>query len=983
MNWTTSVYAPRILKLVKIISIATLTIAYWTSSVTASPIKLTDASQEFELTSGVGYLNDRGDLHTANDLRHSDLFSTAPTKVNPLTLLGDKYAVTWIRFELENQSKNNSYFYITLAEALASRIEVYEITPQSVKGPLLAGRSLPVTETLPSRYPSFLIDFDDGQIRTILIKVISKQTSSVHPWIRTPAAFSNFNMTHNFIIGGYLGASLAICLGMLFFINVRRPKPLLSFSAYLLSLILFIIAKNASTHGYLNNQAAEFLRLHLVYLTTALIVSTNHFSMTFLDTKIRSPFGHKITILMIVVAMATLAAHIWDKNYYIWNWIYLEFLATRIISVILAFKIWKMGHKDAQEYLIGASLLLVCVFVTVGTEIGLLAPTTLPTSAIYIGNALQMAFLAYGAGRESRRLTAKNEKDRIDAISYSARLDTTHALMNEREKSDELNSAIISAAPVPLLLLDSDFRVLRVNACFAKTFRMDQNDIISKFVYSIGHGEWDLPDFRTFLNDTPRTENAPIGHTFEINFHDIGHRVLRVSAQKINQSNTIQELLLIAIEDITEEMGVKEKMKLAAESAMQSNQTKSDFLANMSHEIRTPLAVILGYSEILRKSAISDSQQSSHVARINASAEHLLSLVDEILDLSKIEAGKLELDYAKIHLLPELEDTMDLIKDGAKARGLTLEVLFEGPLPRVITTSPLRLKQILLNVIGNAVKFTEVGGVRIIISMPSPSMISFEVQDTGCGLTLLQQSRLFQPFTQADSSVTRKYGGTGLGLAISRQLAQAMGGTIELVRSQLNNGSCFKVTINPHSISDVRPVTEEEQRNTRFFAAKLREPNSTRLTGLRILLVEDSPDIQMLLSLFIRGAGALVDVANNGQEGVARAMSEEYDAVLMDIQMPVLDGMMAMRQLLERGYTRPVIALTAHAMNGEREQCMSNGFADYISKPVKSHDLLAMIAKHTVDKRGVTLDNPNVSSRAPMSDKPLIAPFFGRYSPEA
>ena len=389
-----------------------------------------------------------------------------------------------------------------------------------------------------------------------------------------------------------------------------------------------------------------------------------------------------------------------------------------------------------------------------------------------------------------------------------------------------------------------------------------------------------------------------------------------------------------------------EREILAAESAKKHSASKSDFLAKMSHELRTPLTVIVGYSQLLNAEYISPTESKSYVSNIVKSSQHLLALVDEVLDLSKIEAGKIEINPVPVNFLAEFSDIITMLSDRAKSGSLALKVEFAGEIPRKITTSPLRLRQILINVIGNAAKFTDHGEVQVKVCLASDRRLTFEVTDTGCGMTELQQQRLFQPFTQADSSITRRYGGTGLGLALSRQLAQAMGGNIELAWSKINEGSCFIVEIDPGEISDLREVNHASWQSGHDYIT-FSDSKVPQMTKLRLLLVEDSLELRDLLKIYIEATGAQIDVAANGAEAVSLCMSHRYDAILMDIQMPILDGYQATEQLLSLGYKAPIIALTAHAMTTERDLCLARGFTDYLSKPVTPHDLFAMLGKHT------------------------------------
>jgi len=397
-------------------------------------------------------------------------------------------------------------------------------------------------------------------------------------------------------------------------------------------------------------------------------------------------------------------------------------------------------------------------------------------------------------------------------------------------------------------------------------------------------------------------------------------------------------------------------------AAERASCAKSEFLANMSHEIRTPMTAILGYSEILLETA--GGPDCLEAARtIKRNGEYLLEIINGVLDLSKIEAGKSELEPSACSCCQILSDVVSLMRVRAEAKGLSLSVDYEGPIPETICTDPTRLRQILINLVGNAVKFTETGEVRIASRLLEHDQehprLQIDVADTGIGMTREQAERLFRPFAQADAATLRKFGGTGLGLAISRRLAKLLGGELS-VTSELGKGSTFRLTIPTGPLAGVRMVDHPAESLTGWQkpAPPAREP-SLRL-DCRILLAEDGPDNQRLISYVLKKAGAEVVIAGNGQEaletvlaaqsgqeGKAGGPPQPFDLVLMDIQMPVMDGFEATRRLRQAGYHGPIIALTAHAMAEDRQKCLDAGCSDYTTKPIDRSTLLAAVARIT------------------------------------
>jgi signal transduction histidine kinase/CheY-like chemotaxis protein len=396
-------------------------------------------------------------------------------------------------------------------------------------------------------------------------------------------------------------------------------------------------------------------------------------------------------------------------------------------------------------------------------------------------------------------------------------------------------------------------------------------------------------------------------------------------------------------EEIARRQRVQVDVERAKNAAEAANRAKSQFLANMSHEIRTPLNAILGFTDLLRRGADggSEAERRDYLETIHASGNHLLSLINDILDLSRIEANRLEIGCIRCSPNDLITETISVLRVRATEKGLYLNLRWDGPMPATILTDPFRLRQLLVNLLGNAVKFTRTGGVTVtarLLPNAEKPQLQIEVADTGVGIAADKLEDIFNPFVQADNSVTREFGGTGLGLAISRRIVDALGGRVD-VQSELDKGSTFTATIDTGSLDGVAllsPTIADGVAATRAH----HQNTEISLSSTRVLLVEDGNINRKLISLILRRAGAEVMTAENGQIAVELAAQHTFDAILMDMQMPVMDGYTATARLREQGITAPVIALTAHAMKGDEDKCRAAGCSGYLAKPVNADDLL-------------------------------------------
>jgi PAS domain S-box-containing protein len=554
-----------------------------------------------------------------------------------------------------------------------------------------------------------------------------------------------------------------------------------------------------------------------------------------------------------------------------------------------------------------------------------------------------------------RQRTVELEQAKLEAETVAASL----------RESEERNRLIVDTALDAVIIIDSRDRIIGWNRQAEETFGWIAAEAmgrpLSETIVPPAHREAHRRGLSRFLDGG---ESRILNRRLEFTAVRRGGEEFPVEIAIAPARVGTERIFSAFVRDITGRVRAAEELEAARDVAEAANRAKSELLANMSHEIRTPMTAILGYADLLLDMHQSPSDRLNCVQTIQRNGEHLLRVINDILDISKIEAGKMAVEQIECSAAQIVEDVFSLMHVRAHSKGVTLGVDYRFPIPRAVRTDPVRLRQILMNLVGNAIKFTDEGGVmlRVRLDRSPPARLVFEVADTGIGLTADQIARLFSPFTQADSSMARRYGGTGLGLTISKRLAALLGGDIT-VASAPGRGSTFTVTIDPGGIDAAEMIdsrdglgsssaapAESSQAGARKAGAggthDASRSDAIDLTGVKILFAEDGPDNQRLIAHHLRKAGAAVEIVENGADAVERALKGAFDVVLMDMQMPVLDGYGAVHLLRRRGYTGPVVALTAHAMAGDRDKCVAAGCDDYVTKPIDRAALLGAIRRN-------------------------------------
>jgi len=506
-------------------------------------------------------------------------------------------------------------------------------------------------------------------------------------------------------------------------------------------------------------------------------------------------------------------------------------------------------------------------------------------------------------------------------------------VMNEARLRSIINSSLEG-----FILVDTSGRIQEANPAICRLLKMET--LVGKTLFDLADDE-NQAIFQQQLKIRAEQKTNSI-YNVALNRSDGTTVFCQFNASPLFDEQGRHVGSFAMISDLTEQRRILE-LEYQKKKAEEANLAKSQFLANMSHEIRTPMNAIIGFSDLLAEEQLSE-EQANYVNIINKAGKHLLNIINDILDLSKIESGKVVIEMADCAVPELLDNISNLMQVRARAKQIQFNIISSPTVPKIIRTDGLRLQQCLVNLVGNAIKFTDQGHVHLYVSYDPDhvaGLLRFDVKDTGIGIPPEKQQVIFEPFTQADNSTTRKYGGTGLGLTITSQLVKMMGGTME-VKSEPGKGSVFSIllplpvdsAVKPQAVNLVKEITDSESLES-----------SARFGG-HILVAEDNPANQQLIQILLEKMGLAVTLVDNGQSAVEAATATAYNLILMDMQMPVMNGYDAVQILRHRNIKTPIVALTANAMQGDMQKCIENGCDDYLPKPIDKPNLTRLLAKY-------------------------------------
>jgi len=572
-----------------------------------------------------------------------------------------------------------------------------------------------------------------------------------------------------------------------------------------------------------------------------------------------------------------------------------------------------------------------------------------PESTVFNDYELEHDFPHIG-----RRVMLLNARKLHDELVLLAMEDVTEKRRAQHllEQIEAYAQDVVDTVREPLLILDSSLRVHSANGAFYQTFHVSAEETENQLIYELGNGQWDIPDLRTLLEDIVPTSSVFNDFELEHDFPVIGRRVMLLNARKLRQGSHA-ELLVLAMEDVTERRRAEGEVATAKEAAETANRTKSLFLANMSHELRTPLNAILGFSEMLQEEAVERDLQdfSADLQKISTAGKHLLGLINDILDLSKIEAGKMELHLEAFSISALIAEVATTIEMQVAKNGNKMQIVC-APGVGIMRADLSKVRQGLFNLVSNAAKFTHDGKIKIEAErqlMDGSEWIVFRVSDTGIGLSSEQIVRLFQSFTQADASTTRKFGGTGLGLALTRRFCQMMSGDVT-VHSVPGEGSVFTIKL-PATVVELAPIEPEalvEDRRLAPAVPDLIATDGEPVPAPRtcVLVIDDDPLQRDLMHRYLRKEGFTVCTATGGAQGLRLARQLLPAAITLDVMMPEVDGWSVLSELKSDALLSeiPVIMLT---MVDDPDRGFTLGASEYVTKPVNRRRLSQILKKYT------------------------------------
>ena len=898
-------------------------------------IQITDTSNNYQLGIALQTLEDLSSAYSIeNILNYESPQSVLNWKINDESTpnYGFTDSTYWFKVELNNMRTTESNWIVNVSYPMLDEIGFYLVENDLIISSMVTGDKQVFTQRQIA-HRNFLFPLKLDADSTYHLYIRTKSTSA----IQLPISLWEHNefweneQLQLIIEVLYIGSILILIIYNFVLSLALREKSYLYYVCFSLAMLFFYSSKQGFAYQYLFPNTPYWQDyLNYISISTLCIFSTL-FSKNFLSirTTVPKPFHH--LDIFIVISLIILAAGFFlpystgVRAHMAWSC----FVA--IFWLLLGIKEWNRGNSSALLFVVSWGALIVGAIILMMNRSGYIPRSLVSEYSFQIGSIIQVTLISLALAMRIQ----KERDQKTKAINVA--LEANKQALQDVARYQRLYLSSMDG----IFKCDRNHRFIHANPSMAKILGFDSPetllDSVDSFMdqfFSRNTGE----EYITQLKEMGKLSCYEIemvtaeGDTLWANLF------LRLDSKR--NGEFAYEGTLHDITDVVE----KEQAEEHRAQATAATEAKSHFLANMSHEIRTPLTAIIGCAESMRDDELSQSEYHYNNSTIIRSGHHLLHVINEILDISKIEANKLDIESLPVDLPGLIAEIGSLLSLRARSKNLAINIQYEFPIPKTITTDFTRLKQILLNLCGNAIKFTDSGGITITVSCDrEANEVFFKVTDTGIGLTPSQQERIFNDFTQAESSTSRMHGGTGLGLSIAKRLSEILGGGIK-VESEIDVGSTFCFWIATGDLTNCTWITTKQEAGEIIFEGPV--DNSTpSLTG-NILYAEDNVDNQRLVSMLIKKTGAKITIVQNGVEAMTAALDFDYDLVLMDIQMPIMSGSTAIKMLKSYGFKTPIVAITANLMDYEVKSYIAIGCDDCLAKPIERESFYQVLNRY-------------------------------------
>jgi len=832
----------------------------------------------------------------------------------------------WFRFNIRNASNSDLNYFIQFSENFAHEIDCYIISSNGKysKSELGVGRfsNNSINKHIKSK---FKINLERGESKTVYLRLFGKYPNYTSFNILNQETLNKYTANYDRLYSFYFGAIFSLLLYNLFIYIFSRDRSYLYYVLYVSAFLSWQMQLNGffPFDTYSSTSSYYFSGIS----TPLFIAFFMFFSRTILDTKLLSPRIDKVILYMGYFYIVLAFSSIFYLHY---SYVVINGLASLLIPSLLfiGIKSYLSGNKTALFYIVAQiAFLMTSTFFSLMTD-GFLEYNLFTRHGIVIGAFVEIVLFSLALAYRIKLL--HNEKieltNKVNLELEEKIKQRTKELEGKNKTFEHLLDNTIEA-----IALFQDLKCVDINEEGIRLFKFkDKNDALGKSVL-----EFVAPDSvekgkeMLLLNRTKAYEVNGIKQDGEIFPIYIKGRFIEIDGINTRITSCI---------DLTALKEKENALQIEKVRAEESTKLKSEFLANMSHEIRTPMNGIIGMTYLALQTDLNDKQKH-YLQTINSSSNSLLNIINDILDFSKIEAGKLEIDMHNFNLIDIMKNIKNSMEFKANEKALVFEINYEEDIETKLYGDGLRISQILINLISNAIKFTSSGFVKVDIKSIGTRYI-FEVKDSGLGISEEKLSQLFESFSQADGSITREYGGTGLGLAISKQLLELMDGEI-FVTSVVDEGSIFRVELNIDKSKNT--IINDEIKKYTIEDIKT-------IAQAKILLVEDNSINQEILIALLEGSSIVVDIANNGEEGVQMFKNNKYELILMDLQMPIMDGYEATKIIRELNSDIPIIALTANAMKEDIQRTKKVMMDEHLNKPIDVQKLYKTLLKYITPK---------------------------------